>query len=61
MYELRYNYLKQNYCEKAKLSYMDTDRSIVYIKTDDSHKDIAENVENRFDTSNYDLDRLRIA
>ena len=29
----------------------------VYIKTDDIWKDIAENVENRFDTSNYKLDR----
>ena len=30
---------------------------IVYIKTDDIYKDIAEDVETRFDTSNYDLDR----
>ena len=30
---------------------------IVYIKADDIFKDIAENVETRFDTSNYELDR----
>ena len=36
---------------------MDTDSFIVYIKTDDIYKNIAENVENRFDTSNYKLDR----
>ena len=30
---------------------------IVYIKTDDFQKDIAEYVETRFDTSNYQLDR----
>ena len=30
---------------------------IVYIKTDDIYKVIAENVETRFDTSNYELDR----
>ena len=30
---------------------------IVYIKTDDVCKDIAEDVETRFDTSNYELDR----
>ena len=30
----------------------------VYIKTDDIQKDTAEDVETRFDTSNYDLDRL---
>ena len=30
---------------------------IVYIKSDDIYKDIAEDVETRFDTSNYELDR----
>ena len=30
---------------------------IVFIKTDDSYKDIGEDVETRFDTSNYELDR----
>ena len=30
---------------------------IVYIKTDDIYKDIAEDVETRFDSSNYELDR----
>ena len=30
---------------------------IVYIKTDDIYKGIAEDVETRFDTSNYELDR----
>ena len=29
---------------------------IVYIKTDDIYKEIAEDVETRFDTSNYELD-----
>ena len=36
---------------------MDTDSFIVYIKTDDIYKDIAEEVELIFDTSNYELDR----
>ena len=35
---------------------MDTDSFIVYIKTDYIYKDIAEDVETRFDTSNYDLE-----
>ena len=35
---------------------MDTDSFIVYIKTDDIYKDIA-NDETRFNTSNYELDR----
>ena len=52
-----YDYAKPKYGEKAKLCYMDTDSFIVYIKTDDIYKDIAEDVETRFDTSNYELDR----
>ena len=36
---------------------MNTDSFIVYIKTDDVYKDVAEDVETRFDTSNYELDR----
>ena len=39
-----------------ELSYMNTDIFIVYIKTD-IYKDIVEDVETRFDTSNYELDR----
>ena len=34
-----------------------TNSFILYIKTDDIYKDIAEDVENRFDTSSYELDR----
>ena len=41
---------------KIKSCYMDTDSSTVYIKTDDNYKDIAEDVETRFDTSNYKLE-----
>ena len=36
---------------------MDTDFFILYIKTDDIYKDIAEDVQTRFDNSNYELDR----
>ena len=36
---------------------MDTDSFIVWIKTDNIYKDIAEDAEPRFDTSNYDLGR----
>ena len=37
--------------------YMNTDSFIVCIKTDDIYKDIAEDDETRFDTSNYVWDR----
>ena len=36
---------------------MDMTSFILYIKTDDIYEDIAENVENRFDTVSYELDR----
>ena len=36
---------------------MDTDSFIVFRRTDDVYKDIAEDVETRFDISNYRLER----
>ena len=51
MYEFGYNYIKPKYREKSKLCYMDTESFFLYIKTGDIYKDIAEDVETRFDTS----------
>ena len=56
MYEFWYDNVKLKYGENSKLCYMDTDSFIVHVKTDDSYKDIAEDVETRFDTSNFQLD-----
>ena len=36
---------------------MDTNSFIVFIRTDDISKDIAEDIEIRFSTSNYELNR----
>ena len=36
---------------------MDTDSFIMHIKTEDFYKDIANDVEKRFDTSNYEVNR----
>ena len=36
---------------------MNTDSFIVFMKTDDIYKNIAEDIETRFDTSNHELDR----
>ena len=53
----------KKYGEKAKHVnvtyniYMDTESFIVCITIDDIYKDIAEDVETRFGTSNYELDR----
>ena len=57
MYEFWYAYMKPKYGDSVKLCYMDTDSFIMNIKTEDFHKDIANDVEKRFDTSNYEVDR----
>ena len=44
-----------NYYVKAKYGYRWI--QIAYIKKDDIYKGIQEDVETRFDTSNYELDR----
>ena len=54
MYEFWYDYMKPKYGDNVKLCYMDTDSFIMHIKTEDFYKDIADDVEKRFDTSNYD-------
>ena len=58
IYEFWYDYVKPKYGKKTKLHYMNAGSFIEYIKTDDIYKDVAENVETRFETLNYELDRL---
>ena len=43
--------------KNAKLCYMNTDSFIVHVKIENIYKDIAEDVETRFDISNFELDR----
>ena len=50
--------MKPKYDDKVKLCYMDTDSFMMHIKTEDFYKDIADDVEKRFDTSNYERNRL---
>ena len=38
---------------------MDTDSFVIYIKTEDFYKDISNDVEKQFDTSNYDKNKER--
>ena len=45
--------LKPKYGDRAKLLYTDTDSFVIHIITEDFHKDIADDVERWFDTSNY--------
>ena len=57
MYDFWYDYMKPKYDDKVKLCYIDTDSFIISIKTKDFYKDIADDVDKRFDTSNYEVDR----
>ena len=57
MYELWYDYMKPNYNYNVRLCFMDTDSFVMHIKTNDFYKDIASDVENRFHTSNYEVNR----
>ena len=54
MFEFWYDYVKPKYGEKAKLCCMDTGNFIVKIL---HYKDIAADVETRFDTFKYKIDR----
>ena len=57
MYEFHYDYMLPKYGDKIKLCYMDTDSYVYDIKTEDFYKDIAKDVEVRFDTSAYSNNR----
>ena len=54
MYKFWQDYIKPKYGDDARLCYTDTDSFIIYIKTEDFYKDIANDIERWFDTSNYD-------
>ena len=50
-------YMKPKYNDNVRLCYMDTNSFIMNIKTNDFYKDISDDVDNRFDTSNYEAER----
>ena len=57
MYEFWYDYMKPKYNDNVKLCYMDMDSFIMNIKTEHFYKNITNDVEKRFDTSNYEVNR----
>ena len=57
MYEFWNDYVKPKYDGNAKLCYVDTNSLIVHVKANDIYKDIAEDVETRFDSSTFEIDR----
>ena len=58
MHKFWYNYVKPKYNEQVKLCYMDTDTFVAHVQKKDIYQDNTKNVEKRFDTSNYELERL---
>ena len=57
MCEYWHDDMKPKYDENVRLCYMDTDNFIMHIKTEDFYKDIADDVEKKYDTSNYTVER----
>ena len=56
IYYFHYNYIKKKYESKAKLLFTDTDSLAYEIETEDFYKDISEDEEMKFDTSNFPKD-----
>nr|XP_047129328.1 uncharacterized protein LOC105843185 [Hydra vulgaris] len=54
MYKFHYDYIKNKYGDRAKLLFTDTDSLAYEIKTEDFYADIANDLESKFDTSEFD-------
>ena len=59
MYEFWYDYIKPKYANNVELCDMDTDTFFMKIKTNDFYKDISNDVQKWFDTSNFDVNDNR--
>ena len=57
MCEFWYDYMKPKYGNNVKVCYMDTDSFVMNVKTEDFYKAISNDVEKRFDMSNYEVNR----
>ena len=57
MYEFWYDYIKPKHGEKARLCYINANSFIIYVRRDGIYKGIAEDVERKSDTLNYELNR----
>ena len=57
MYEFWYDYMKPKYNDNVKLCYVYTDSFVMNIKTNDFYKGTTNDIEKRFDTSNYEVSR----
>ena len=57
MYEYWHDEMKPKYGNRIRLCYMDMDSFIMHIKTEDFYEDTAQDVEKKYDTSNYTVER----
>lgn len=60
MYDFHYNYMKKKYGTNAKLLFTDTDSLAYEIKTDDVYLDFKDDIQARFDTSDFKEDHPAI-
>ena len=58
MYSFFYDYIKPKFGSRAQLLYMDTDRFILSIQTDDFFDDTKDDLKEWFDTSGYDKNMI---
>ena len=61
MFEFHYDYIRRKYGDRAKLLFTDTDSFAYEIKTDDFYADIANDIESKFDTSEFDKNHPAIS
>ena len=56
MFDFHYNYIQEKYNDNAELLFTDTDSLMYQIQTDYFYEDISEDIEEKFDTSDYPPD-----
>ena len=56
MFDFHYDYIRDKYNDRAELLFTDTDSLLYLIHTDDFYRDIAHDIEDKFDTSVYPPD-----
>jgi len=59
MYDFHYQYMKPKFQEKLLLNYL-VSASFIYIETEDFCKDIRNDLEAKFDTSDYSDERINL-
>ena len=53
MFDFHYNYIRDNYGDRAELLFTDTDSLMYLVQTEDFYKDIKQDIKRKFDTSDY--------